>query len=126
MNTKIHHLVLVAGVLITGNVSAMDEKIFCTGYCWNTCGEIISDDTGYFEEYAFVWAQGFLSGLNESSLNESGEIKGEVTDLTDTDGMKAWLKSYCENNALDIYYLATKNLWIELRRKQGLRPDPRF
>ena len=122
MNIKMRCLTIIAvGMLMTASTAASDKIAACAGYCGTSCGKIISDDTGRLENRAFIWALGYLSGLNQSE-----GIDGEETNLADNDGMKIWLKNYCEENALDKYFVAVTALWVELRKKQGLKPDPKY
>ncbi|MCH8867836.1 MAG: hypothetical protein IID58_13430 [Proteobacteria bacterium] len=125
MKTKMRYLAAIAaGFLMVSNIAALDEKHVIAGGGSISCGKFIADtkDDEFMSDFYFSWVQGFLSGLNFKYL-ESTEI---TTDLSDHEALQLWIKNYCNDNPLDLYYIAAGKLWVELRHRQGLSQDTTF
>jgi len=102
---------MTTGIVAAGKMTLMGPGVV-------SCGKFLTDvklGTMYF-----LWAQGYMSALNLAYVGPE-----TATDLSDAAGQESWLKNYCEENSLDLYIEAVQSLWIELRKKQRLEPDPR-
>ena len=123
MNIKMRYLTIIAvGMLLAANPAVSDEGVDLIGPGANSCGKFIVGKEKY-EELRLVhtaWAQGFLTGLNIKYL----QSLESATELPDHAAMELWIKNYCEENPLDNYAFAIRNLWRELRARQGLERDP--
>lgn len=102
---------------------ALGKGMFVAGAGSAKCSEFLSELEKDPGDTAFLqWARGFLSGLN-MTRNPSED---ETVDLAGWEYQAELLAGYCHQKPTIPFVLVTIELWKELRRQQGLEPDPRF
>ena len=106
---------------MTVDIGVADDELAVVGAGGTSCGRFIAQHRiRTHRDVYFTWTQGYLSGLNFKHIIAADE---KATNLSDLDGQQIWLENYCQENPLDLYWIAVTNLWTTLREMQGLEPD---
>jgi len=114
--------VLTMALLIVTS-PALGDGMFVAGAGSAKCNEFLSELEKKPGNTAFLhWARGFLSGLNMSANLSNAK----TVDLADWKYQAELLAGYCHQKPNIPFVLVAIELWNELRRQQGLEPDPRF
>ena len=121
MNINKQLLVLVTAGMVLAMHTDVGAKLAVAGAGAASCGKFIAVNDESSRRLFFMWAQGFLTGLNMQHIFEQSNLGS--TDLQDHNGQKLWLENFCRENPLESYWIAVTTLWQTLREKQGLDPD---
>jgi hypothetical protein len=110
-------IIALAMILTAGVANAQPPKaamgLSAMGFGTSTCAMFNNSYRGLEETY-FVWAQGFMSGMNFAlSIDPTG---GRYADLSakSISEQKTYIRLYCHNHPSDAYLQAVLNLYSEL------------
>ena len=112
---------IAAAIILVCLASATEaEEFYMMGPGAQTCGQFgqsYAEYTQRWEIAVFVWAQGYMSGLNAPML-----FSNSTTDLNamSQDNQMAYIRTFCSNNPLKSYSEAVLDLYQDMRRAQGL------
>ena len=101
-------------MLITSPTLAQDNRPYSIqGHGAHTCAEFAQEYAKDIisEVYHFIWAQGFMSAINQMQLMENKPSRNLYSDIDD---QKSFLRHYCNENPLEEYYKAVAKLYISL------------
>jgi hypothetical protein len=82
------------------------------GWGTSTCAQFANlyrSDPEFVEEHLFIWAQGFMSGLNVALQGDTGLTKnlGSMS----TAQQQGAIRAYCNDHPLATYIDAVLDLW---------------
>ena len=108
---------LILLVALLGLASAQAEPLVATGVGGATCKEFNEQRKSqpkFTENRYFIWAQGFLSGLNAGQL-ESQKLYFDMASL-DIETQLKLIRQYCEKNPQHHYFMAAMFLGTQMKR----------
>ena len=101
-------------VMFAGTAHAGQEVLKGAGV--RTCGQFATEyreNPTLTEQLYFTWAQGFMTGLNVSTLLSG---KGQWRDINarTVEDEEAYLRDYCDRHPLEEYEMGVLDLWSKL------------
>lgn len=121
---QLAQLALALGIVTTSAPLRSDQAI-TTGAGTQTCAVFVAHYKGnvpFLENFYFSWAQGYMSGLNVATGNETGNYKPADLNAIVPATQLRFIRDFCSRNPLKRYSTAVEALLAEIRAgKSGLK-----
>lgn len=108
--------VFVLTSLLSVNLAQAKENYDLMGVGANSCAKFAKDyqrNPTLWEEFYFFWAQGWMSGFNNSRV---GKEQRDLNSMEVSEQEK-FIRDYCNNPPSEDYHIAVLNLYLELKLK---------